>query len=100
MNIPATLTHKDVTRPAANETPAQRMTRLAAKAIIEGCRLIAVDTDRTWTSRIGVSSGSAANLYYIVDLDARTCTCRAEGICKHTSFALASLGILPEEVAA
>jgi hypothetical protein len=91
-----TITHRDVNRPAANETPAARMARLAVKAEIEGCRIIIPAGSPEWVTTVGVTSGSTSGLYYLVDLERGTCTCRAEGMCKHKAMVLMSVGMVPD----
>jgi hypothetical protein len=96
-DVDGSVTLAMVSRAVPGETSEARMRRLAAKALIAGCRLVAVDTDARWTDRIGVTSGSTAGLVYIVTLDPDrpSCTCQAIGLCCHQSFALAMLGLLP-----
>lgn len=89
---------KDLSRRMPNETPESRMARLAAKAVAAGCRLIPVDLEQRWTSRIGCTSASVPGLVYLVDIDPEvmSCTCPATTICAHISLALATLNLLPE----
>lgn len=91
-DVPGTVTLAQLARRPADETPAERTIRLASKAVVAGCRLVAVDTDRAWTSRIGCTSGSVSGLVYVVDLDPehRSCTCQGferHGYCCHLSLA-------------
>lgn len=93
--VPGTVTLRDVSRPAKDETPAQRLYRLACKAVIEGCRVI-----RTYgTGHFLVTSGNDPGTAYTVDRGIRTCDCpgfATHQVCKHIAMVLAELGELPD----
>ena len=88
VDVPGDVTHRD-TRPVAGETDRERVTRLAARAVIEGVQLFAHPSQPT----VYATSGTRHTLYAI-DPVALTCSCPATGICKHLSLYVVSQGIV------
>lgn len=95
-DVSGTVTLKMVSRRATGETPAARLFRLARKAVIEGCHVYRVQGRDSF---FAVTSSRGADVTYLVDVRAGTCTCEGFGRwtgCKHLGIALAELGELPE----
>lgn len=90
-DVPGTVVLRDVSRPALGETPADRLRRLAGKAVVEGCLATCHDAAEMVYA---VTSGSRSGVTYAVDAAAGTCTCKATRPCKH--FALVALNLLTE----
>lgn len=88
-----------LSRPARNESPSARMIRLAAKAVAEGCRVVILPGSGRWVTKVGVTSGSTTGLIYVVDLEARGCTCKAGRGCKHVALVMSQLSLLPDVAA-
>ena len=82
IDVSGAVTLADVLSPAPGETPAERRTRLAAKAVIEGCRI--ADLGRC---RYAVTSSRDADTVYLVDAFEVVCACEARGYCKHLALA-------------
>lgn len=95
-DVPGSVTLRMVSRRNADETPDARLFRLAQKAVIEGCHVYRIQGRDTL---FAVTSSRGADVTYLVDVQAGTCTC--EGFarwaaCKHLAVALAELGELPD----
>ena len=90
-DVPGSVRLKDVSRPAQGETPAGRIHRLAAKAVVEGC--VATRQDGA-DDRYTVTSGNSSGVVYAVDAAAGSCTCKATRPCKH--FSIVALTLIAE----
>jgi len=88
VDVPGDVTHRD-TRPVAGETDRERVTRLAARAVIEGVQLFAHPSQPT----IYATSGTRHTLYAL-NPAALTCSCPATGICKHIAIFALSQGLV------
>ena len=85
VDVPGDVTHRD-TRPVAGESDRERVTRLAARAVIEGVRLYGNPA-----SPILYATSSTGRTLYRIDPEARTCSCRAQGMCKHLALYLVAV---------
>src|SRR5262245_12375873 len=69
-DVPGSVRLKDVNRKPADETPSQRLHRLAQKAVIEGCQVMRVhNADKLFA----VTSARDGAVVYIVDAEAGKC---------------------------
>lgn len=85
---------KDVLRPMPEETPAERIVRLAAKAVIEGCYIVTIDdVAATVTSAVGPHL-----VYRVSHEEPIWCACPGfeyTGMCKHLALTLVSRSAFP-----
>ena len=88
-----TATIAQLSKRPKGETDAERIVRLAAKAVAEGCELRRIDR-----TRFAVTSGTKTNEVYLVDVKAQTCSCPATKPCKHLCLAILETFDAPEPV--
>src|SRR5687767_4463553 len=92
--VPGTVRLSDVSRPKAGETRAEAIQRLAAKAVINGVRLVM----ESESEAIFATSASMPTIIYAVG--AHGCTCQgfnSFGRCQHHSLYLVESGDMPTD---
>lgn len=87
VDVPSDITFRD-TRPVKGETDRDRVTRLAARAVIEGIRIYANPASPFCYA----TSSDGRHLYQIAP-EAMKCSCRAEGVCKHIALYAVASGV-------
>jgi hypothetical protein len=91
---PIRATLRAVSRRAPDETPDDRLVRLAKKAVLSGVRIVG----EHGTAHLFATSGTNANRVYRLDMNARTCNCEGferTRLCKHLALAVTMYDLTP-----